>query len=59
MYDVYSHLAYALKGTDVVTTVVEGQVLMEDRRLLTLDTAAIAARAREYRARIAAALGTR
>jgi 5-methylthioadenosine/S-adenosylhomocysteine deaminase len=54
LYDVYSHLAYALKGSDVVTTVVNGRVLMEDRRLLTLDTAAVAAHAREYRERIAA-----
>jgi 5-methylthioadenosine/S-adenosylhomocysteine deaminase len=59
MYDVYSHLAYALKGTDVVTTIVNGRVLMEDRRLLTLDPAAIAAKAREYRNRIAAHLGRR
>jgi 5-methylthioadenosine/S-adenosylhomocysteine deaminase len=55
-YDVYSHLAYAQKGSDVLTTIVNGRVLMEDGRLLTLDTAAIAARAREYRERIAARL---
>jgi 5-methylthioadenosine/S-adenosylhomocysteine deaminase len=58
-YDVYSHLAYALKGSDVVTSIVNGRVLMEDGRLLTLDTAAIAARAREYRERIAARLPAR
>ena len=39
LYEVYSHLAYALKGTDVVTTVVNGRVLMEDRVMLTIDTA--------------------
>jgi 5-methylthioadenosine/S-adenosylhomocysteine deaminase len=55
-YDVYSHLAYAQKGSDVVTTIVNGRVLMEDGRMLTLDTAQIAARAREYRDRIAARL---
>ena len=58
-YDVYSHLAYALKGSDVVTSIVNGRVLMEDGRMLTLDTAAIAARAREYRAQIAARLPAR
>ncbi len=58
-YDVYSHLVYALKGSDVVTTIVNGRVLMEDGRMLTLDTAQIAARAREYRARIAARLPAR
>jgi 5-methylthioadenosine/S-adenosylhomocysteine deaminase len=58
-YDVYSHLAYALKASDVVTSIVNGRVLMEDGRMLTLDTAAIAARAREYRERIAARLPAR
>jgi 5-methylthioadenosine/S-adenosylhomocysteine deaminase len=59
LYEIYSHLAYALKGTDVVTTIVNGRVLMEDRRMLTLDTAAISAKAREYRERIAAQLSRR
>jgi 5-methylthioadenosine/S-adenosylhomocysteine deaminase len=58
-YDVYSHLAYALKGSDVVTSIVNGRVLMQDGRMLTLDTAEIAARAREYRERIAARLPAR
>ncbi len=59
LYEVYSHLAYSLKGSDVVTSIVNGRVLMEDRRMLTLDTAAISAKAREYRDRIAAGLGQR
>ena len=46
LYEVYSQLAYAIKGSDVVTTIVNGRVLMEDGRMLTLDTAAIAARVR-------------
>ena len=58
-YDVYAHLAYALKGSDVVTTIVNGRVLMEDGRMLTLDTAQIVTRAREYRERIAARLPAR
>jgi 5-methylthioadenosine/S-adenosylhomocysteine deaminase len=52
-YDAYSHIAYALKGRDVVTTMVNGRLLMEDGRMLTLDTALIATRVREYRERIA------
>jgi hypothetical protein len=36
-----------------VTTIVNGRVLMEDGRMLTLDTALIATRVREYRERIA------
>jgi 5-methylthioadenosine/S-adenosylhomocysteine deaminase len=37
MYHVHSHLVYVMSGADVVTTIVGGKVLMEDRRLLTLD----------------------
>jgi cytosine/adenosine deaminase-related metal-dependent hydrolase len=58
-YDVYSQIAYAHKGTDVTHTIVNGRVLMDDGRMLTLDTAKVAARAREYRDRIAATLPAR
>jgi len=58
-YDVYAHLAYALKGSDVIMSIVNGRVLMEDGRMLTLDTAEITAKAREYRERIAARLPAR
>lgn len=57
LYDVYSHLAYALKGSDVETVIVGGRTLMDRRRLLTLDTAAIAQKAREFRKQVARSLG--
>lgn len=37
LYDVVSHLVYAATASDVVTTVVDGALLMEDRKVLTLD----------------------
>jgi len=37
MYHPMSHLVYAAKGSDVVTSVVNGRILMEKGRLLTLD----------------------
>jgi len=37
MYNVYSHLVYAVSGHDVVTAIVDGKVLMEERVLKTLD----------------------
>jgi len=55
-FDVYAQLAYAMKGTDVATTIVGGRVLMEDGRMLTLDTAEVAARVRAYRDQVAARL---
>ncbi|MFC2023388.1 putative aminohydrolase SsnA [Chloroflexota bacterium] len=41
------HIIFGLDGTGVDTTIVAGQVLMRNQRLLTLDEGAIMARARE------------
>src|ERR1700730_1621015 len=56
MYDVYSQLAYALKGSDVETVIIGGQVVMRDRALLTLREGEILAKAREYGKRVGASL---
>ena len=37
LYNIESHLVYVLDSTDVLTTVVAGKVLMEDRKVLTID----------------------
>ncbi|UCG80544.1 MAG: amidohydrolase [Desulfobacterales bacterium] len=37
MYNVYSHLVYAVTGSDVVTAIVNGRMLMEQRAFTTLD----------------------
>jgi len=55
-YNVYSHLVYATKAGDVRTVVIEGRVVMRDRRLLTLDEAAIKRRARQLRERVSRSL---
>lgn len=41
LYNVLSHLAYTVKGSDVVTTIVHGQLLMRDRKVLTIDADAL------------------
>jgi 5-methylthioadenosine/S-adenosylhomocysteine deaminase len=41
VYNYESQLVYMAKGSDVQTTIVNGRVLMENRRLLTMDEAAI------------------
>jgi 5-methylthioadenosine/S-adenosylhomocysteine deaminase len=46
MYNPVSHLVYVTKGDDVQTTIVNGRVLMRDRRVLTLDEPAVLADAR-------------
>jgi len=40
-HDLLSHLAYAVRGSDVRHTVVDGEVVVRDRQLLTLDEAAV------------------
>jgi len=56
LYNVYSELVYALKASDVKTVVVAGKVVMENRRMLTLDEPAILAEAEAYREKISASL---
>jgi 5-methylthioadenosine/S-adenosylhomocysteine deaminase len=43
LYDPVSHLVYVAKGADVRHVVVEGRVIMRDRRVLTLDEKAVVA----------------
>jgi len=47
VHDYVSHLAYAARGSDVRHTVCDGQILMRDREVLTLDAAAVRAEAAE------------
>jgi 5-methylthioadenosine/S-adenosylhomocysteine deaminase len=52
LYNVYSHLAYATKASDVETVMINGRVVMENRRVLTIDEILVRAKANEYRDRI-------
>lgn len=55
-YNIYSHLVYATKAADVRTVVIEGRVVMRDRRLLTLNEALIKQRANALRERVSRSL---
>jgi 5-methylthioadenosine/S-adenosylhomocysteine deaminase len=57
MYDPLSHLVYATRGDDVRTTIVNGRVLMRDRRVLTLDEPTVLAEARQLAAGVRQAVG--
>jgi 5-methylthioadenosine/S-adenosylhomocysteine deaminase len=52
MFNVYSHLVYATKASDVNTVIVNGRILMQNRRLLTLDESVIKKDANAYRRKI-------
>lgn len=59
LYDPYSYVVYAARSDAVQTVIVEGKVLMEKRRLATLDTEAIRRRATAFGRRISALLEKR
>lgn len=52
MYNLYSHLVFALKASDVETVVIAGRIVMRNRRLLTLNEPEVLAKAREYAAKV-------
>jgi len=57
MYNVYSQIVYALKGSDVRDVVVNGRNIVRDGRSLTLNAAQIQAKAVEYGIRVSRSLG--
>lgn len=56
MYSVYSEIVFALKATDVRTVVIGGRVVMDERKMLTLNEDEILQRAKEYQKKILASL---
>ena len=56
MYDAVSHLVQVISGGDVQNTIVNGQMLMRDRKVLTLNGKAILAEGRSWIERVRAAI---
>ena len=56
-YDVYATLVYGASAKDVRTTIINGRVIMEDRKVLTVDAADIKAHMRAMAAKISAQVG--
>jgi len=56
LYNVYSQIVYALKGSDVEDVMVNGKPIVRQGQSLTLDSHAILAKAVEYGAKVAASL---
>jgi 5-methylthioadenosine/S-adenosylhomocysteine deaminase len=56
LYDPVSHLVYASRGDDVRTVIVNGKVLMRDRKLTTLNEATVLADARRLADSVRAAV---
>ena len=54
LYNPYSQLVYAARGSDVKTSVINGKIVMENRQLLTIDLQAVMNNVREIAAHIQA-----
>ena len=49
LYNLYSHLVYATKASDVETVIINGRLVMSNRRVLTLNELLVRKKANEYR----------
>jgi len=58
MYSVYSELVFALKASDVRTVLIDGRVVMDERKMLTLDEDEILRKAREYQKQVVPSLAS-
>jgi 5-methylthioadenosine/S-adenosylhomocysteine deaminase len=47
LYNPYSHLVYAARGNDVIHSVINGQLVMEGRNLLSMEVDEVMKKARE------------
>jgi 5-methylthioadenosine/S-adenosylhomocysteine deaminase len=59
LYNIYSHLVYATKASDVDTVMINGRLVMEDRQIATIDAAAVRRKTREYADKIRKSLATK
>jgi 5-methylthioadenosine/S-adenosylhomocysteine deaminase len=57
MYDIYAQIAYSLKGGDVETVIIGGNIVMQGHILLTVDEAKVLDKAREYGRSVKTSLG--
>ena len=56
MYNLYSHLVYSTKASDVTDMMVNGRLLMRNRRVLTLDEEPIKFTARQFQQNVTRSL---
>jgi 5-methylthioadenosine/S-adenosylhomocysteine deaminase len=56
MYNPYSHLVYTVGGADVDTVLINGQLVMENRRLITIDEGRVLAEVRRIAEKVRASI---
>jgi 5-methylthioadenosine/S-adenosylhomocysteine deaminase len=56
MYNVYSQMVYALKASDIGDVMVNGKMIVRNKRMLTIDDRPVLAKAAEYQQRVSDSL---
>jgi 5-methylthioadenosine/S-adenosylhomocysteine deaminase len=56
MYDLYAQIVYALQASDVRTSIINGKIVMEDRKILTIDEAVVLSKAAQFKKQVASSL---
>jgi 5-methylthioadenosine/S-adenosylhomocysteine deaminase len=59
LYNVYSHLVYAIKGGDVDAVVVNGKIVVKDSRMVTVDENEVTARANALKRQVLESVAVR
>jgi 5-methylthioadenosine/S-adenosylhomocysteine deaminase len=59
VYNIYSQLVYATKASDVETVIINGRVVMLNRRVLTINAPLALSKANHYRDRVRESLASR
>ena len=52
IYDIYSHITYSMRPSDIETVLVNGKVIVDNRTLTTMDEGEILGKAREWQEKI-------
>ncbi|GBE06004.1 MAG TPA: S-adenosylhomocysteine deaminase [Nitrospirae bacterium] len=52
MYNVYSHISYAMRASDIETVMVDGRIVVDNGRLITADEEEILSKARNWQEKI-------
>jgi 5-methylthioadenosine/S-adenosylhomocysteine deaminase len=52
IYDIYSHITYSMRPSDIETVLVNGKIIVDNRTLTTMDEGEILGKAREWQEKI-------
>lgn len=52
IYDIYSHIVYSLRASDIETVIVNGKIVVDNKKLTTMDESEILNKARQWQKKI-------